>query len=208
MKATGNAGNRGPCGGAAGGRAPKGPTKSNGEAAAPSRATENTTCGRCAAPLGPAELVLCGARCEKLWVIAYSYMTEEDFADKYKADVDFKNSTDLAERVLDRNVDRGFYPSSIQRDDSVQMAAVGKFRGYTSSDFKEDFGMALSEADYKVREIPSPDGSTYKGVLINVGDSKNRDVELRVVKGFSHQEHLLQVDNCVHPQQGELSFDH
>eukprot|EP00959_Pyramimonas_sp_CCMP1952_P472321 9499853-Pyramimonas_sp.AAC.1 len=168
---------------------------------------DRTNCGRCAAVLEQSDVVLCGSRCKKLWVVAYSYMTEDEFADQYKGSLEFQHSVDLAERVFEKKLDRAFYPSSIQREDAVEMVAVGRFRGYTSQDFKEEFKMTISEAGFKVREVPAADGSTYKGVLVNIGDTKNRDVELRVSKGFTLQEHLLQSSNCVHPDEGHQSFE-
>ena len=169
--------------------------------------SDRANCGRCAGVLAPSDAVLCGGRCRKLWVVAYSYMTEDEFADTYKGSLEFQNSVDLAERVFDGKVDRAFYPASIQREDSVRMVAIGRFRGYTSQDFKDEFKMTFSEAGYKLREIPATDGTTYKGVLVNIGDAKNRDVELKVSKGYSLQEHLLQPDKCVHSDQGQHSFE-
>lgn len=169
--------------------------------------SDRANCGRCAGVLASADVVLCGGRCRKLWVVAYSYMTEDEFADAYKGSLEFQNSVDLAERVFDGKVDRAFYPASIQRDDSIEMVAIGKFRGYTSQDFKDEFNMTFSEAGYKIREIPATDGTTYKGVLVNIGDAKNRDVELKVSKGYSLQEHLLQPSKCMHPDQGQHSFE-
>lgn len=168
---------------------------------------DRANCGRCKSVLDSSDEVLCGGRCRKLWVIAYSYLTEDEFADEYDSSLEFRNCVDLAEKVFDGKVDRAFYPASIQREDSVEMVAIGRFRGYTSQDFKDEFKMTFSDAGYKIREIPATDGSTYKGVLLNIGDAKNRDVELKVSKGYSLQEHLLQSSNCVHPNQGHQSFE-
>eukprot|EP00959_Pyramimonas_sp_CCMP1952_P056412 1178048-Pyramimonas_sp.AAC.1 len=76
-------------------------------------------------------------------------MSEEQFVEGHQGDPDCKNSADLVERVFEGKVDRAFYPSSIRRAGSVEMVAVGRLRGFTSSEFKDDFGVTLSEAGYK-----------------------------------------------------------
>eukprot|EP00959_Pyramimonas_sp_CCMP1952_P217225 4543171-Pyramimonas_sp.AAC.1 len=145
-------------GGGGGGRGSGKAKKAKGNEHGLQTLAAQTNCGRCMTQPQPGDLVLCGSRCKKLWVIAYSHMTEETLSEKYQTDVEFKNSVDLAERVFEGKVDRSLFPSSITRDDMVEMVAVGRFRGYTSSEFKDDFGMTFSDAGFKVRDIPASDG--------------------------------------------------
>lgn len=121
--------------------------------------------------------------------------TVEQVLDKCNTDADMNRRFILVGRRR-RGLDRTTHiRSNVKKTKKTGLTAKVKLRGLTSKQFKSRFNKTTAQAKKKMRDLPHPNGSNYKGILVkddgslgSLGVRYSYKKEVEIVKDDLHLE--------------------